>query len=149
MSHVRQQIRDAVVTALTGLTTTETRVSSTPVYAAHDLPGLEVATPSEETIDDDRATFGSPGVSYRALTVTVSAYARGTANVANTVDTILKEVEVAMAADRTLDGTAEDSYYTEAEFEQSGDGEQPVVKGTATYLVHYRVADNDPETLVT
>ena len=45
MSHARQKIRDAVVTLITGLTTTGTRVYDTKLYnldPSEDLPGLVV-----------------------------------------------------------------------------------------------------------
>lgn len=47
MSHARQKIRDAVVTLITGLTTTGTRVYDTKLYnldPSEDLPGLVVYT---------------------------------------------------------------------------------------------------------
>jgi len=48
MSHARQQVRDAVVTAVTGLTTTSTRVYASRVYPHDSLPSLAVYTLEEE-----------------------------------------------------------------------------------------------------
>ena len=45
MSHARQKIRDAVVTLVTGLTTTGSRVFDTRLYnlePSEDLPGLVI-----------------------------------------------------------------------------------------------------------
>ena len=45
MSHARQKIRDAVVTLLTGLTTTGSRVYDTRLYnlePSENLPGLVI-----------------------------------------------------------------------------------------------------------
>ena len=145
MAHVRQQIRDQVVTTLTGLTTTETRVSSTPVYAAASLPSLEVRTTSEEVDLSERAVLGD--VQYRELTLEVQARVSQVSDPDDLLDTICKEVEIAMAADTTLNGKAKDSMYTGGTFEQT-EGEQPIHLATLTYIVHYRVDVNDPETLV-
>ena len=145
MAHVRQQIRDQIVTTLTGLTTTETRVSSTPVYAAASLPALEIRTTSEDVNLDDLATLGT--VQYRELTVEIEAKVSQANNADDLLDTVCKEVEVAMAADHTLNGKAKDSHYTGGTFERT-EGEQPIHLATLTYVVHYRVDVSDPETLV-
>jgi len=49
LAHLRKQIRDNVVTVLTGLSTTGSRVYASRVYpmAAANLPGLCVYTKSE------------------------------------------------------------------------------------------------------
>jgi len=51
MSHVRQQIREAVATRLTGLTTTGVNVFASRVYSLADekLPALAVYTRSESS----------------------------------------------------------------------------------------------------
>ena len=52
MSHVRQQIREQVVTLCTGLTTTGSRVYDTRLYnldPADNLPGLVIYTQSESS----------------------------------------------------------------------------------------------------
>ena len=50
MAHVRKQIRDNIVTTLTGLATTGSNVYRTRVYplAENKLPGLAIYTDTEE-----------------------------------------------------------------------------------------------------
>ena len=66
MSHVRKQIRDAVVTALTGLSTTGSRVYKSRIYPLETgkLPGLAIYTKSEEIQNN---TIGAPRTQIRIL----------------------------------------------------------------------------------
>lgn len=103
MSHARQQIRDAFVTAVTGLTTTGSRVYSSRVYPQGDdaLPGLIVRTASDRLggsqTNGDRVS--------RDLVFECEARckpAEGAGDVDDLLDTICAEVETALGADRSL-----------------------------------------------
>ena len=54
MAHVRKQIRDAVITALTGLSTTGSNVFRSRIYPleSNKIPGLCVFSKSEATTFD-------------------------------------------------------------------------------------------------
>ena len=54
MPHIRKQIRDAIATAVTGLTTTGSRVHKSRVndLAASELPLLAIYTTSEQTNEE-------------------------------------------------------------------------------------------------
>ena len=125
MAHVRQQIRSAIVTALTGLTTTGSNVFRSRIYPLESgkLPGLCIFTRSEAVEFDTLTITRSIG---RVLEVSVEAYLSATANYDNTLDTIAVEVEEALAADVTLGGLSKDVQVTAFEADFSGDGEQPV-----------------------
>jgi hypothetical protein len=58
MAHVRKQIRDAVITSVTGLTTTGSNVFRSRIYPLEQtkLPGLCVFTRSE-TVEFDTLTI--------------------------------------------------------------------------------------------
>ena len=144
MAHVRQQIRSAIVTALTGLTTTGSNVFRSRIYPLESgkLPGL-CFTRSEAVEFDTLTITRSIG---RVLEVSVEAYVSATANYDNTLDTIAVEVEEALAADVTLGGLSKDVQVTAFEADFSGDGEQPVAVGRFTVTVQYRTAENDVET---
>lgn len=147
MAHVRKQIRDAVITAVTGLTTTGSNVFRSRIYPLEQtkLPGLCVFTRSE-TVDFDTLTISrSVG---RVLDVIIEGYVSATANYDDTLDQIAVEVEEALAADVTLGGLAKDTQVTAFEADFSGDGEQPVAVGRFTVTVQYRTAENDVETAV-
>lgn len=145
MAHVRQQIRDAIVTALTGLTTTGSNVFRSRIYPLEKakLPGLCIYTRSETTEFDTLTISRSV---QRELEVAVEAYVSATANYDNTLDTIAVQVEEALTADVTLGGLSKDMQVTGFEAEFAGDGEQPVAVGRFTVAVQYRTAENDVET---
>jgi hypothetical protein len=99
MPHVRQQIREAIATTLTGLTSTSTRVfqSRTRPKNEGDMPCLLVTT-NEEAIAP-----GSVGTRQeRELTVIVRGVAKSAGALDDTLDTIALEVETAMATDPDL-----------------------------------------------
>ena len=100
MSHARQQIREAVAAALTGLATTSTRVYQSRMRPVGDagLPCLLITTDQEEI----ETTLQSR--QNRSLTVTVRGMAKTTTTLDDTLDTIAKEVETAAQAAGTLSG---------------------------------------------
>jgi len=147
MSHVRQQIRDDIVTTLTGLTTTGSNVFRSRIFPLEEtnLPALCIYTKSETSEYD---TIGLPRSVNRILDVAVEAYVKGVSNYDNTLDTIAVEVEEAIAADITLGNLAKDAQITAFEADFAGDGEQPVAVGRFTVTVEYRTVENDVETAV-
>ena len=149
MAHVRKSIRDNIVTAVTGLTTTAARVYRSRIYpleTATNLPGLCVYTLREAS---EAATVGGSAHGMaREVDIVIEAYVRGTANYDNTLDTICVEVEEAVAADLTRGGNAKDTLLESTEFELSGEGDQPVAMARLTYRCLYRTAANDVETAI-
>jgi len=145
MSHVRQQIRDDIVTTLTGLTTTGSNIFRSRIFPLEEtnLPALCIYTKSETSEYD---TIGLPRSVNRILDVAVEAYVKGVSNYDNTLDTIAVEMEEAIAADITLGGLAKDAQITAFEADFAGDGEQPVAVGRFTVTVEYRTVENDVET---
>ena len=99
MSHVRQQIRDAAALTLIGLTTTGVNVFKSRVATLRDtdLPCLVVRT-NDEQIDSDGITDDC--AMERQLTLAVSGFAKVTAALDDTLDTIAIEVETALANTR-------------------------------------------------
>jgi hypothetical protein len=100
MTHARRQIREAVATALTGLTTTSTRVYQSRMLPAGTdrLPCLLITADGEE-IDNSVQTHQA-----RQITITVRGYAKAVADVDDTLDAIAEEVETAAQAAGTLSG---------------------------------------------
>ena len=149
MAHVRKSIRDNIVTAVTGLTTTAARVYRSRIYpleTATNLPGLCVYT-LREACEADTVGGSAHGLA-REVDIVIEAYVRGTANYDNTLDTICVEVEEAVAADLTRGGNAKDTLLESTEFELSGEGDQPVAMARLTYRCLYRTAANDVETAI-
>lgn len=141
MPHVRQSIRDNVVTAVTSLSTTGANVFRSRVYplGENKLPALCVYSAAEEVeynrLDRTRDVD-------RTVEIVVEAYVRATSNYDNTLDTICAEVEAGMAADVTRGGYANDCKLTQTEFDYSDEGDRPIGTARMTYAVEYRTAEN-------
>lgn len=145
MSHVRKQIRDAVGTALTGLSTTGTRVYKSRVYPLETgkLPGLAIYTKSEEIQNN---TIGAPRTQIRILEVMVEAYVMANTAFDDTIDAISLEVEEALYTNASLGGKAKGLDVVSFESDYSGDGEKVVGVGRFTIQVTYSTKENDIET---
>jgi len=141
MAHVRKQIRDNIVTTLTGLTTTGSNVYRTRVYPIEEgkLPALLIYADSEVA---QIATITPPRTQMRVLTVRVEAFVKGVSNYDNLLDTIAEEVEEALAVDVTRNSLAKDTRVTGFEAEFSGEGDQPVATGSFTIEVDYATLEN-------
>ena len=146
-NHVRQQIREYFGTTLTGLTTTGSNVYESRVYTLQEstLPSLVIYTKTEGS---EPIVIGTNRVMSRELSVVVEAYCKAVSNFDDTIDTISKEVEEAISADRTLGGLAKDTYIESTDIEFTGDGEQPVCYVTLTFLTNYYVQETNPDVAV-
>ena len=144
-NHIRQQIREKFGTTLTGLTTTGSRVYESRVYPLETVPALVIYTKSEAS---EPIVIGTDRVMSRELSVVVEGYAKATSNFDDTIDTISKEVEEAIAADRTLDGLAKDCYLESTEIEFNGEGEKPLGYVSLTFLTNYYVQETNPDVAV-
>ena len=143
--HVRQQIRDRIVTNVTGLSTTGDRVYRSRVYPlnADTMPALLVYSKTEDSEID---VMGSPGVLNRLVNIAIEGYVRNITVYDNKIDDICKEVETAMAADQKINGLAKNSFLSSTEIEYTGEGDQPIGVVTMNYVVQYRTATNAPQT---
>lgn len=144
MPHARRQIREAIATAVTGLTTTAARVHQSRVYPlrAADLPCLLIATNSEEV---EPLTVHAPPLLDRRLTVTVRGVAVATADLDDTLDGIAAEVETVLG-NTTLGGLAKGVLLTSIEVDLDDAIEKPVGIVTLSYRVDYLTAANAPNT---
>ena len=144
MSHLRQLIRSNIVTTVTGLTTTGSRVYQTRIYPLEQskLPGLCVYTRSETT---EYTTISPPRRQERSLEVVIEIYAMATTNLDNTLDTVAAQIEEALASDVTRGGYAKDTKVIAFEADFDGSGEQPVGVGRLTVQVTYSNRENEVE----
>jgi hypothetical protein len=147
VAHVRKQIRDNVITTVTGLTTTSTRVYRSRVYpiASGKLPGLCVYTRSETV---ESGTMTRPRTKMRNLDVVIEGYALANSNLDDSLDQISLEVEEAMVADVTRGGKAKDTELIDVEIEQVGEGETQAGVVRMTFSVQYSTIENDAEVAV-
>ena len=143
--HLRRQIREAIATAVTGLTTTSTRVYQSRVYPLEtgNLPCLLVRSSSEVV---EALTIHAPRMQQRSVNVEVVAVARATADLDDALDGICKEVEIALAMPvSALAGKAKNCSLSSTEIELTGGAEKPVGTATMTYVVEYFALENAPD----
>lgn len=145
MAHAREQIREAVVTQLTGLSTTGSRAYKSRVYPRNALPCLTVYTLSE-SVNQDNAVLGLD--QFRDLMLAVHIHARSVEDVDDSVDTISAEVEAALHDDTTLGGLTHWLEYESIEIEVADGAERPTASAIMTFRVQYRVDATDPETII-
>ncbi len=148
MSHIRKQIRDAVVIKLTGLATTGVNVFQTRIWPVNDaeLPCLLVLTDGDtvNSYSEGSVVANTPRNVNRTLHLTVQVLVRGT-SIDDALDQICLEVEKALASDRFLGGLSVNVTLTDTRIEFKGDGEKPTGEATMTYQIEYWVLDTTPD----
>lgn len=142
--HVRQQIRSAIKTLVTGLTTTGTNVFDSPVYLLDpaSLPALQIYARSE-TIEVH--TLGAPRDIVRNVEIVIAGTVKAADVYMDTLDTIDEEIEAVMSTDLTIGGLAMDIFLTNIDISYEA-GEQPIGRIEMTYNVEYRTLETDAGT---
>ena len=144
--HIRKQIRAAAVSALTSLTTTGARVYDSLVYPMQDaqLPGLRVDTGNESTAVD---TVHCTPLLERTLELLVQACVKANTSYNTTLDTIIKEVEIAIASHQSIGG-AKAVLLKSISVDLSGEGEKPVAVATLIFDVPYYTSQDAPDVAI-
>lgn len=145
MAHIREQIRKAIVAALTGQTNAGTRVYATRVHPAPitALPYINVY------IDDDAPELESMNgnLTRRDLTVRVDIFAKHNTELDDTLDDMGASVEQLIAADETLGGIARTCEFSGASFDYESAAEQTLGVLTMEFLAQTRVRAATPQTV--
>jgi|TARA_R100000655_G_scaffold34673_1_gene67445 hypothetical protein len=136
MAHLRQQIRERVATTLTGLTTTGSNVFQSRVYPIENtkLPCLLIYTREESSEPLD---MGPPRTIEKRLSLVIEGYVKANSNYDDTIDTITKEVEVAMYGDRLINNLAKDSFLVSTDISFNGEGDNPLGIVVMTFEIPY------------
>ena len=142
--HVREQIRSRIVTNCTGLSTTGSRVFESRIYPleSSELPGLLVYTLSESS---EPIRIGPNRLIQRNLNLVVQAYCEQNSDFDGTIDDICKEVETALASDRTVNGLAKDLFITSTEISFSSEGAKAIGYATMLFEVDYYTDAQSPD----
>lgn len=146
--HLRDQIMAAMVTTLTGLTTTGVNVfpdEDDPVENA-ELPCLVLLQGGET---NEVVTMPTPRLMRAFFDVDVIAYVKRThaqADVRKKANTICKEVQTAMAGNVSLSGLAKYATLVQTDFELTGEAEKPAAMARMRWQVFYCYAENAPDT---
>lgn len=145
MSHIRKQIRDAVVTTLTGLASTGANVFPNRSFAVppDKMPALCIYTASESSGLDGTAS----GLRREINVVVDAVFQYTTANFDDDADVIAAEVETALGNARTLGGLAYDVVPVATQLTRNGDGEQSIGICSMTFAVTTRTQIGAPDTV--
>ena len=140
-NHLRHQIRDYVAGTLLGSLTTTWSAFLSPLsafdvpLATESLPGLAIFV---ETEDAQYVTqSGTNREIHRALSLIIEGTVALSATILNSLDLISKEVEEAMAGNRTINSLARNSYLQNTEIRMEPEAHIPVGIVRLTYLVEY------------
>lgn len=149
-NHLRQQIREAVATHLTGLVTTGSRVyqSRVKVLAESELPALVILT-NQENITTD--SIHSNPLMNRELSLTVIARTKATSNLDDVLDTIIKEVEAKLAlwpTNSTINALVESVVLQSIEVEINADNETPVGQAVLGFVINYFTLAEAPDSSI-
>ena len=148
MTHVRKQIRDLAVTAVTGLTTTGASVYADRAYPIPQdkLPALRIFY-NRESVELAQGVMGADPTMHRRVSLTIVGYADGS-GLDDTLDTIAVEVEIAIDGEGDFSGkTVGNAIYTGADFGlDEGDSRTGFI--SMTWEIQFRTAESDPETAI-
>lgn len=147
--HLRQQIHAALVSAVNGLATTGARVyvdrdtEARPLDAAvSELPGLVLPDAGDNA---ETVTIGLSGIMERRLRVPIAAHVKAQSSPGATLNQILKELEVALAA-ASLAGAKSCFLVDVAEREISEVAETRTARQVFTFEIVYYTARGVPDT---
>lgn len=145
MPHIRKSIRDAIVTVVTGLTTTGVNVFASRIRPVEQskLPCLLVYA-TDESIDLADGTLAAPG---RDLIIRISGIVEANTSLDDTLDTIAEEVETALGADVTQGGFSISTDLSTTTIELLDESEKQVGVIHLDYLINYRTPYGDPTTV--
>lgn len=144
-NHLHKQIRDALVTKLTGLATSGARVYANRLAMLPDaLAPTLLITLDEESVTG--STVSAPAMLERELRLTVAAVAKASSALDDTLDQMSKEVETALAAGITVASRTLDVFYAGMSFtdEQS---DKPVGIKRMNFTIPFSAMTNAPDVL--
>lgn len=145
MAHGVAQIHAALVTALTGLTTTGTRVFDDDVAPIPEssLPALRVLDDGAEEIE--YLTQRPPRTLARRVTFTTQILAKA-ADAKATLNTSLQEIEAAVYANRTLGGLARDMRVGPVDKSYSDEIDKRTGRADLVITVEWQCLEGSPQT---
>lgn len=143
-NHLHRQIREAVATLLTGLTTTGTKVYPNRLYPLADanLPGLRVFMDDEEVTDS-----GVDKTQDRRLALIVECCAKANTDLDDVLDASSKEVEIALSGGITIGSSWIDAQYAGMQFDDAM-AEKPVGVKRLRFFITFTAASNAPDVLI-
>lgn len=147
MAHARKQIRDALITALTGLGMTGGRVTAGRArpHGGDESPSIGVWTPQETS---SRAVAGNPPTLERPLTVYVEGRVAKAGAPDDDLDTVAEQVETALGADITVGGLVFHLQMVGTQIVIEAAGDQQIGGVRLEYRMTYCTLEGVPGTIV-
>lgn len=145
MSHVRKQLRDAVISALKeNLTALGGRVDKVRGFSRNldRLPSAEVSTPGEQTTGET-----TDGLIVRNVELTVTLLVAGDV-VEDQCDALAAQAEAAIYQDTTIMGLVQDITPESMSFEMQGDAEKRVARMELSWAAIIATLEADPQTAI-
>lgn len=144
MSHVRQQVREAIVTALKTITALGNRVYPYRTIPHTILPDAIVYTIDDEVITD----YDANGKEIRDLTIVIAVRAKVTDDLDDVIDGLCVSVEKAMRTDDTFGGLIKNLDLQNTAIDMKGGAEKSVGLATLEYSALYRINRSNPEVVI-
>ena len=143
--HLHKQIRSAAVTALTGLTTSGSRVYANRLYPLDtaNLPGLRISTDRDDVTVE---SIHSPMVLAHTLQLVVECCARASTSLDDTCDLMQKEVEIALSSGLTITGKKLDCVLTGSQYDDEAAGTPAAVK-RLEFSIGYYTLNTQPDVI--
>ena len=148
MAHYREQIRKAAITAVTGLTTTGSRVKSSPVYNLADNMSPTLAVRARHSIPDYAAGEMNEKLQW-SVEILIEGYAKTNTDLLDTLDDMASEVEAAIYSNAALSALC--NGYIEAgeqTIDIDTDGDLPLGKIEILYTIYYHALEGAPDAKV-
>ena len=144
-NHVRQQLREAVATLVTSLTTTGSNVFQSRFYPLQtsNLPCLIVSTDGDQV---ENMSIHAPVLQKRETRLRIDVYARSTVDLDDSLDEICKEVEIAIA--NASSQIVEGLMYVGCQVDIEVIGDQPVGKVSMIFTKDLYTDSSAPDVLV-
>lgn len=141
--HVRKQIRDAAVAALTGLATSGDRVfeNRTHELQENEVPGLRIYTNNEAS---RILSLGIGRRRERGLELVVECCSKKADGFDDELDAMIKEVELAIDANQGMGG-AKSIEPRSIEIDMDGEADQDIGVARMTFDVLYYTALGEPD----
>ncbi|MGR3495216.1 hypothetical protein [Citreimonas sp.] len=145
MSHVRKQLRDAVIAALnSGVAALNNRAEGVRGFMRNldRLPAAEISTPGEQTEGETM-----DGLLARNIELVVTLYVAGD-SVEDQCDALAVQAEKAIYGDATVMGMVSELTPESMSFEMQGEGEKRIARMEMSWAAVVRTFENDPETAI-
>jgi len=145
MSHFRKQTRDALVTALTGLTTTGSNIFKAKAsdFEPAQIPGLNLMTSADEWDPE----VSAPEYDARDLAVEIEIVVKKEDGLEDLIDQIEVEVFDAITGDAPLAALVKRMKLISSELEVSDDQERKTGKRVLTWACNLYHDSDDLESL--